>query len=62
MHLEITQDANQLKQFDYDEHYWNNAFDECFKDTTKMKDGFAGNHSLSRKQQGLNNSLLNLNF
>ena len=62
MHLEITQDANQVKQFDYDEHYWNNAFDECFKDTSKMKDGFAGNHSVSAKQQVLDNSIMNLSF
>ena len=62
MHVEITQDSNQSKDYGYDEHYWNNAFDECFKDTSKLKDGFAGNHSLTAWHQGLNNSVLNLSF
>ena len=62
MHVEITQDANQVLQVGYDEHYWNNAFKDCFDDSSKLKDGFAGNHSASTAQKVLNNSLMNLSF
>lgn len=62
MHIEITQDATQQEAFGYDDHYWKKAFEECFKDTSKMGDGFAGNHSASTLQKVLNNSLMNLSF
>ena len=64
MHIEITQDANQVKQFDYDEHYWNDAFNECFKDSSKSGDGFAGNHAPSTAEKifSNNNTLANLSF
>ena len=61
MHIEITQDANQAQQFAYDEHYWKNAFEEYFKDTSLLDD-FAGNHSKSAAQDFLNNSIMNLSF
>ncbi len=57
MHIEITQDAGQKEQFEYDDTYWDEAFAKCFKEGD---DTFAGKAGGKISDKLRNNSLINL--
>ena len=58
MHLELTQDK-QFEYLKYDETYWDNAFQNCFKPKSGFA-GLAGGTSLANKFT--NNNLINLSL
>ncbi|WP_029322091.1 CIS tube protein [Butyrivibrio sp. AE3004] len=58
MHIEITQDAGQSERFGYDEKYWDEAFQRCFKNSSE---GFLASSAGSTVSDKLkNNSIINL--
>jgi hypothetical protein len=58
MHIELTQDK-AAKHLNYDDNYWDEAFNKCFK----PKDGLAGAAGgISTANAFLNNNFINLNL